>query len=308
LNTPARIPLIIAHRGASGYLPEHSLAAKALAHGMGADYLEQDIVASRDGALLILHDLWLDDVSDVAERFPQRMRDDGHFYCIDFDLAEIRTLRFGERINPVTGVEKYPNRFPRSAGTFGVVTLDEEIRLIRGLNSSTGRQVGIYPEIKSPEWHTKQGLDLPSLVIDALDQHGYLEEGSRIFLQCFDADTLKKIRQRSGPDLPIIQLLSSGTSVDESLLREISDYADGIGPSIKLILRAFNTDGHHDVSDLVSMAQAVGLQVHPYTFRLDDLPQNCDSLDSLLQIFIDQLGVDGVFTDFTDLVTKFIRH
>lgn len=301
MSAPAAFPLIIAHRGASGYLPEHSLAAKALAHGLGADYLEQDLVASRDGALLVLHDLWLDDVCDVADRFPNRRRADGHFYCIDFDLAEIRSLRFGERCDPATGAEKYPGRFPRSAGAFPVVTFDEEIRFVQGLNASSGRNVGIYPEIKAPQWHAEQGIDLARSVTDALDRHGYLEAGSRVFLQCFDADTLRSVRARVGPGLPIIRLLSSRLPVDAAQLRDIASYADGIGPSLKLILRGIGTD---NLSALVTQAHALGLAVHPYTFRADDLPAGIDDFDALLDLFIHDLRVDGLFTDFTDRVVR----
>jgi len=306
LSIAAKAPLIIAHRGASGYSPEHSLAAKALAFGLGADYLEQDVVACRGGTLLVLHDTWLDDVADVAARFPGRARDDGRHYCIDFDLDEIRALRFGERVDPATGTEKFPGRFARSAGGFGVVTLDEEIRFIQGLNASTGRTVGLYPEIKAPQWHAEQGIDLAALVIDALDGHGYLEQGSRVYLQCFDADTLRMVRRRTGPALPIIQLLSSSTMVDAALLRAIAGYANGIGPSMKLILRGMKPDGRHDLSGLVSVAQSLGLEVHPYTFRADQLPDSCADFDALLRLFITNLGVDGLFTDFTDRVAHFI--
>src|SRR6185503_3100921 len=106
-------PIVIAHRGASGYLPEHTLVAKALAHGLGADYLEQDVVATRDGKLVVLHDLYLDDVSDVAERFRGRQRDDGLHYVIDFDLTELKTLTVFERRAPGSAAAKYPARFPR---------------------------------------------------------------------------------------------------------------------------------------------------------------------------------------------------
>lgn len=306
MSTPEKAPLIIAHRGASGYLPEHSLAGKALAHGLGADFLEQDVVASRDGVLLVLHDLWLDDVSDVADRFPGRNRQDGHFYCIDFDLAEIRSLRFGERIDPSSGREKYPGRFRRAAGSFDVVTFEEEIRLIHGLNASTGRQVGIYPEIKAPQWHAQQGFDLASGVVDLLDKHGYLEEGARVYLQCFDAETLRAVRRRTGSVLPIIQLLSSSTAVDAALLHSIAEYANGIGPSIKLIWRGRSSDGQYQWSDLVRVAQDAGLKVHPYTFRVEELPDGCADFDDLLRVFVTQLGVDGLFTDFTDRVARFL--
>jgi glycerophosphoryl diester phosphodiesterase len=308
LNAPAKTPVIIAHRGASGYLPEHSLAAKALAHGLGADYLEQDVVASRDGELLILHDVWLDEVSDVAARFPGRSRADGRHYCIDFDLDEIRSLQFGERIDPATGIEKFPGRFPRKAGGFKVVTLDEEIRFIHGLNASTGRNVGIYPEIKAPQWHVEQGIDLAKLVIDALDAHGYLKQDRRIYLQCFDAETLSRVRQRVGMALPIIQLLNSSTKIDINLLRDIAGYANGIGPSMKLIMYGTQPDGSYHLSDLVSQAHGVGLEVHPYTFRVDQMPEGCSDFDALLRLYITDLGVDGLFTDFTDQVAQFIRN
>ncbi|MCH8072977.1 MAG: glycerophosphodiester phosphodiesterase, partial [Proteobacteria bacterium] len=126
--------LIIAHRGASGYLPEHTLEAKALAYGMGADYLEQDVVATRDDELVVIHDIHLDRVSNVAEKFPDRKRDDGRFYARDFDLAEIRTLRAWERrdddgISPV-----FPKRFPTGqGGAFRIPTMREEIKLVQGL-------------------------------------------------------------------------------------------------------------------------------------------------------------------------------
>lgn len=308
MNRPGKVPSLIAHRGASGYLPEHSLVAKALAHGMGADFLEQDIVASRDGALLVLHDLWLDDVSDVATRFPGRSREDGRHYCLDFDLAEIRTLTFGERTDPATGTEKFPGRFKRTAGGFPVVTLEEEIRFVRALNASTGRDVGIYPEIKDPRWHAEQGVDLSCLVIDALEVHGFIEPGARIYLQCFDPETLRHVRQRVGPALPIIQLLSSRASVDAELLKDVSSYATGIGPAMKLIWRGIDSDGRPILSDLVGRARNLGLEVHPYTFRVDDLPDGCTAFDELLRVFVLDLQVDALFTDFTDQVARFIRQ
>ena len=163
-----KTPIVIAHRGASAYLPEHSLPAKALAFGMGADYLEQDVIASRDGELLVLHDLVLENVSDVALKFPGRHRDDGHFYCIDFDLAEIRTLEFGERTKPGTEELTYPHRFPRNAGSFRVASFRDELCFLRGLNQATGRSVGIFTEIKAPAWHREQGIDLSDRVLAML--------------------------------------------------------------------------------------------------------------------------------------------
>jgi glycerophosphoryl diester phosphodiesterase len=303
---PGIVPSIIAHRGASAYLPEHSLAAKALAYGMGADFLEQDVVASRDGELLVLHDLFLDAVSDVVDKFPTRARADGHFYCIDFDLNEIRTLNFGERLDPVTGELRYAGRFPRNAGMFPAVTLRQEIRFVQGLNKATGRRVGIYPELKHAAWHREQGIDLTEKVLELLGHCGYLtEDGDPVFLQCFDPDELKQVHKSVGPGLPIIQLLDSKTDVDSQLLQEISEYAAGIGPSIKLIYRGKSEDGEPQLSTLVKMAHDTGLAVHPYTFRADDLPAGIDDFNELLELFIVNLRVDAIFTDFTDRVADF---
>ena len=153
-------PIVIAHRGASGYLPEHTLAAKALAYGLGADFLEQDVVATRDGALVVLHDLHLDDVSDVARRFTGRQRADGRHYVIDFGLAELQTLRLFERRLPGSTAPRYPDRFPADVPVAGITTLADELRLVQGLNKSMRREVGIYPEIKEPAWHRRHGVDL----------------------------------------------------------------------------------------------------------------------------------------------------
>ena len=149
-------PIVIAHRGASGYLPEHTLEAKALAFGLGADYLEQDVVATRDAELVVLHDPYLDDVTDVAARFPGRRREDGRHYAIDFDLVELRQLAVSERRRSGSRDARFPARFPPETAIFRIATLEEELALIAGLNRSMGRSVGIYPEIKDPQWHREQ--------------------------------------------------------------------------------------------------------------------------------------------------------
>ncbi|MEX1265454.1 MAG: glycerophosphodiester phosphodiesterase, partial [Woeseia sp.] len=201
------LPLIIAHRGASGYLPEHTLAAKALAYGLGADYLEQDVVVSRDGHLIVLHDIHLDRVSDVADVFPDRCRDNGRYYVRDFDLAELRTLRIWERYT-ADGPDKpaFPQRFPARSGLFRINTLDEELQLIQGLNKSTGRSVGIYPEIKSPEWHRAEGVDSARLLLDLLLHYGYRTAADPVFVQCFHAPELRRIRDELDCRLRLIQL------------------------------------------------------------------------------------------------------
>jgi glycerophosphoryl diester phosphodiesterase len=159
--------IVIAHRGASGYLPEHTLAAKAVAHAMGADYIEQDVVLSRDGVPVVLHDIQIETVTDVATMFPGRARADGRFYAIDFSLDELKALTVMERADE-RGEQVFPDRFPRGASSFRIPTLAEEIELIQGLNLSTGREAGIYPEIKAPAWHRAQGQDISAIVLGVL--------------------------------------------------------------------------------------------------------------------------------------------
>ena len=298
-------PVVIAHRGASGYLPEHTLVAKALAFGMGADYLEQDIVATRDGELIVFHDLVLELTTDVATRFPGRSRADGRFYCIDFTLDELRTLTVVERRAPDGRARRYPGRFPDDAGRFQIPTLGEELLFIRGLNRSTGRNVGIYPEIKDPAWHRESGIELGDRVIEELARCGYDTRAERLFVQCFDSAELQRLRGQ-GCRLPFVQLIDSSVPVPTPAeLARIAAYADAIGPSFSLIYRA---DRQPPMTSLVADAHAAGLVVHPYTMRRDDLPAGVQDFEELLDIVLDKAGADGVFTDFPDLVAGYVAQ
>ncbi|MEX2494939.1 MAG: glycerophosphodiester phosphodiesterase [Woeseia sp.] len=312
-----RPPLVIAHRGASGYLPEHTLAAKALAFGLGADFLEQDVVATGDDCLVVLHDIHLDRVTDVAERFPSRHREDGRFYARDFDLAELRTLNVHERRH-ADGSAVFPGRFPTRLGRFGITTLAEEIEMIRGLAQSTGRVAGIYPEIKAPAWHREEGADLSRLVLRELERQGFAESGDPVYLQCFDAFELRRIREELGSDLKLVQLIaasgSRGTEADFDQLatadglRQVAAYADAIGPALEDLYGFADIDGHAVSSGLVSAAHAAGLLVHPYTFRADALPPGFAGFGELVEWFAVTLGIDGLFTDFPDLAALALRR
>lgn len=291
-------PVVIAHRGASGYLPEHTLPAKALAHGLGADFLEQDVVATKDGQLVVFHDLHLDAMTDVAARFAGRARPDGRHYCIDFTLAEVRSLRLTERRRKDGAGARYPGRFPADTGHFRIHTLEEELAFIRGLNRSTGRQAGVYVEIKDPEWHAGQGIRLGARIIAVLADFGYRRRGDNFHIQCFSAGELRRVRNEGGGDLPLVQLLEDSDDVTPAGLATIATYANAIGPP----LRACWPD-----RGLVAAAQGRGLAVHPYTFRADELPPGFNRFDDLVATFVDTLGVDGLFTDFPDLVVQQIR-
>ena len=306
---PSRRPVVIAHRGASGYLPEHTLEAKALAYGLGADYLEQDLVASKDDALLVLHDIHLDRVTDVAERYPDRARADGRWYARDLTLAEIRTLRVTERLDGEGRRANYPGRFPARSGNFRINTLAEEIALVRGLNASTGRQVGIYPEIKRPAWHRAEGVDLSALLLAALDEAGVTARSDAVYIQCFDASELRRLREEFRTDFRLVQLIGendwgeSDTDYDalktEEGLAALAATADAIGPWVGQ-LYALDGHGRPGSGRLAADAHAAGLAVHPYTFRADDLAAGFSDLEEMLRWFVTELHIDGLFTDFPD--------
>ncbi|MDH5621705.1 MAG: glycerophosphodiester phosphodiesterase [Gammaproteobacteria bacterium] len=311
--------LVIAHRGASGYLPEHTLAAKAMAYAQGADYIEQDLVMTQDGELVVLHDHYLDTVTDVAKVFPGRSRDDGRYYAIDFTLEEIRQLAVVERFEVKDGVAVpvFPDRFPLGKSSFRVNTFAEEIELVQGLNRSTGRSVGIYPEIKSPAFHREQGKDISDAVLRVLKQYGYDHKEDPVFLQCFDAGELRRIHEELLPqhamDLRLVQLLDTSDEyramLSEEGMQKLAAYVDGVGPSILLLIAPDSTASEVKATKLVEYAHAAGLQVHAYTFRreADQMPPFAQDYEDFLRIFVDLVKVDGVFTDFPDLTVRFLE-
>jgi glycerophosphoryl diester phosphodiesterase len=309
--------LVIAHRGASGYLPEHTLPAKALAYAQGAHFIEQDLVMTRDDQVVVLHDHHLDTVTNVREVFPDRARPDGRFYVIDFSLAELRKLAVSERFRPSDGAKTavFEQRFPLEKSSFQINTFAEEIELVQGLNHSTGRSVGIYPEIKSPAFHRGEGKDISAAVLRILQAYGYDEQQDSVFLQCFDAYELQRIHGELLPamsmTLPLVQLLGTEPEFRAALTAEgikmVASYADGIGPSMRLIVAPGSVAGNLQVTNLVQLAHDAGLLVHPYTFRRDLLPTYAASYTELLEIFLDEIGVDGVFTDFPDLTVEYVE-
>ena len=311
----ARVPLIVAHRGACGYLPEHTLEAKALAYGQGADYLEQDVVATRDDVLVVLHDIHLDRVTDVAERFPDRHRPDGRWYARDFDYAELETLNVHER-RGADGAAVYPGRFPTGAGRFRIATLEAEIELIRGLNHSTGRTVGIYPEIKRPAWHRGEGIELGARLLAVLDAYGYRARTDPVYVQCFDAGELERLREQLGCDLPLIQLIGENAWAEsdtnyEALrtrrgLKRLASLVDGIGPWVEHLYTA--TGGRTESTGLAEDARKLGLDVHPYTFRADEVAPGFASFADMIGWFAGELAVDGLFTDFPDLARQALEQ
>lgn len=301
---------VIAHRGASGYLPEHTLEGVAMAHAMGVDYIEQDVVLTRDNVLIVLHDLYLDAVTDVAEKFPARQRPDGRRYAIDFTLEEIRSLRVHERIG-ADGQAEFPGRYPHLDSSFQIPTLAEEITLIQGLNHSSGRNVGVYIEPKSPAWHENEDRDLVREVVKALDHFGYRQRDDQACLQSFDTKYLEYARHDLQSDLKLVQLIGdnswgeSDTDFNSLITRQgfdsIAKLVDGIGPWLLQVMQ-ISDDGTTDISGLTALAHQFGLFVHAYTLRADQLPEEIGGIENATRFLAQEVGLDGVFTDHPDQV------
>jgi glycerophosphoryl diester phosphodiesterase len=299
---------VIAHRGASGYLPEHTLAAKCLAYGMGADFLEQDVVACRDGTLVVLHDVVLDDVTDVASCYADRRRSDGHFYVIDFDMAELRRLRLQERRRPGTDEPLFAGRYSGEQPDFGIVSLADELSLVRGLNATTGRRVGVYPEIKAPAFHAEHGIELGPAVLGQLERSGWLDGSAPVFVQCFDADTLLHLHAQHGASLPLVQLLdkrgAERLEADPDGIDRVARYAVAVGLPYECLLVAFDARSPRTplrASRLAARLHDAGLAIHPYTFRRETFAGNPEGFRALLDFFIHEIEVDGLFCDQADI-------
>lgn len=325
--------IVIAHRGASGYLPEHTLESKAMAYAQEADYLEQDVVMTKDDHLIILHDHFLDRVTNVAEIFPLKAREDGRFYAIDFTLDEIRTLQFTEGFEIKNGVKTqvYTHRFPMGKSIFRIHTLEEEIEFIQGLNYSTGKNVGLYTEIKSPWFHRREGKDISAKVLEVLKKYGYISKTSKIFLQIFDFNELKRIKTvlmpQLGMDLKLVMLIaytswqetyeqrSDGGWVNydydwmftENGIEEIAKYACGIGPDYRMVINDFSQRDNIILTGMAGYAHKNRMVVHPYTARADALPGYVENINELFDLLFFTAGAEGLFTDFPDKCRKFLR-
>lgn len=281
-------PIVIAHRGASGYVPEHTLEAYAMAYAQGADYIEPDLVLTKDDVFICLHDIHLEATTDVEQKFPEREREDGQWYAVDFTLDEIKSLNVHERLE---------GRFPVGASKFEVPTFAEMMELIAGLNEVTGKSVGIYPELKVPSFHVDEGHPMEAAVLEILARYGYDSADSPVYVQCFEPDTLKALRNEHSTPLKLVQLIGDDDRFaplrTEEGIKSIAAYADGIGPD-KADL--------HAIPEMAEWARANDLEIHPYTFRADDVAENFATFEDELHRYIDDLRVTGLFTDHPDQV------
>jgi glycerophosphoryl diester phosphodiesterase len=308
--------LIIAHRGASGERPEHTMLSYELAIEQGADFIEPDLVSTKDGVLVARHENNIADTTDVADHpeFAGRKTSktiDGEkmtgWFTEDFTLAELRTLRAKERL---------PQLRPGNAAYNGQVqipTFDEIIALAKRATRETGRTIGIYPETKHPSYFASIGLPLEPRLLAALKAAGWDRADAPVFIQSFEVENLKALHAITR--VRLIQLMSlSGGPADHAVpsyqamatpegLRAIAAYAYGIGPEKAMILPPGGA-----ATALVADAHAAGLKVHPWTFRAENFflppalrnganPAAHGDLAAEILSFL-KLGVDGFFTDF----------
>lgn len=347
----AKEQIVIAHRGASGYLPEHTLESKVAAYFMGADYIEQDLAMTKDNQLVVVHDITLERTTDVMSKFPDRarvMNGQRHWYVMDFTLNEIKSLKVTEGFDIPEGLgasdssqpvdmskvtASYPERFPLWKSSFTIPTFQEEIELIQGLNQSTGRHVGIYPEIKSPAIHRQNNKDIAKATLRVLKEYGYRSKDDRVYLQSFDPNENIRIKNvlmpELGMDLNLIQLIAetdwNETQVyqpdgkmpnynydwmfEPGAMNKIAQYADGIGPWKPMLVDEKSTKDNIVVTGMMAEARNAHLVVHPYTFRKDAgrIPAYASDFEDMLNVFYNKVGVDGVFTDYPDRAVQFLR-
>jgi glycerophosphoryl diester phosphodiesterase len=341
-ETAARLPakpIVIAHRGASGYLPEHTLAAYDAAIDMGADFIEPDLVMTRDGVLIARHENALAVVDEAsgavieattnvhalaqfAERRTTRVIDGKRitgWFAEDFTLAEIRTLRARERI---------PRERPRNAehdDRYPIPTLQEIIELAKRRGADLGRTIGIYPETKHPSYHASIGLPLEPALLAVLSTSGWNDRQAPVLIQSFETGNLRALRRLTS--VRLIQLLdahgrpwdleASGdprTYADLATaqgLREIAGYADGVGPHKSLVIGRTLAGRSGRPTGFVRDAHAAGLLVHAWTFRAEnaflpvelrrgeDRAGHGDARGEITAFL--RAGIDGFFTDQADI-------
>jgi glycerophosphoryl diester phosphodiesterase len=306
-------PLVIAHRGASGTLPEHTLEAYALAIEQGAHFIEPDLVSTRDGVLIARHENELSDTTDVAEKYPSRKttrmvdgREVTGWFVEEFTAREIATLRAKERL---------PFRNQANNGKFRIPTFDDVLALVARESARRGRPIGVYPETKHPTHFQSLGLAMEAPLVQSLENAGLTRSTDWVFIQSFEVSNLKTLNTMT--DLRLVQLLGFGAEApydqkvaetsltyeammtDEGLA-DIASYADGIGPWKVLIVPQDRDGNPFPATDLIARAHRAGLMVHAYTFRDEPRylikPYNSDPVAEYRRFYA--LGLDGVFSDF----------
>ncbi|MEH2105071.1 glycerophosphodiester phosphodiesterase [Nostoc sp.] len=316
---PEASPIIIAHRGASGYRPEHTLAAYELAIALGADYIEPDLVSTKDGVLIARHENEISETTDVVSHpeFAHRQTSkiiDGEsktgWFTEDFTLVELKTLRAKERIPQLRSQNTAYD------GLLEIPTLQEIIDLAKGKSAEINRAIGIYPETKYPTYFKSIGLALEAPLLATLTANGYQGANAPVFIQSFEVSNLQDLSTKT--DLPLVQLLNNSGKpndfvvngcertytdlVTASGLREIAKYAQAVGIHKNLLVPRDSNGKLQSPTSLVTDAHAAGLLVHVWTFRNEDcfLPLDFQGNPQGEYELFFSLGVDGVFSDYPD--------
>lgn len=325
--------IVIGHRGASGYTPEHTLGSYALAITMGADYVEPDLVMTKDGYLVARHENEISQTTDVAQHpeFESRHRTqtiDGQeltgWFTEDFTLCELKTLRAVERIPEIR-----PGN-ARMDGAFEIPTFQEIIDLVKSMQRSQSRVIGIYPEIKHSTHFQSVGLPMEGPVVLTFFMNGYWSSRDPVYIQSFEVSNLKQLSRFTS--LKLLQLfdeksiqpydqvvlgtnLTYGDMATAEGLKEVAKYASAVGPDKIYIIPRDENNRLGAVSSFVEDAHAVDLKVHPYTFRAENAflpaefqsddasPTAIGSLDKELKAYFDA-GIDGVFSDQPDKAVR----
>ena len=311
-------PIIIAHRGASGYRPEHTLASYELAIDLGADYIEPDLVMTKDGILIARHENEISETTDIVDHpefayFKTTKIIDSEiktgWFTEDFTIAQIKTLTAKERI---------PEIRPQNAvynGMFTIPTFTEIIDLVKDKSEKLGRNIGIYPETKHPSYFQEIGLPLEAALLLNLQ-----DIDLPVFIQSFEVSNLKELSQKT--DLPLVQLINDigkpyDFVIDNDLrtyrdlltpkgLKEIAEYAEAIGVHKNLLIPRDIHGKLLSPTSLIIDAHAANLQVHAWTFRNEDffLPLDLQGNPQKEYEIFFNLGVNGLFTDYPDLAIK----
>ncbi|PRY45232.1 glycerophosphoryl diester phosphodiesterase [Umezawaea tangerina] len=305
-------PLVIGHRGSAGYRPEHTAASYEVAARMGADYIEPDLVSTKDGVLVSRHENEIGLTTDVADHpeFADRRTTktiDGWemtgWFTEDFTLAELKTLRAKEGL---------PELRPANTaydGRYQILTFQEVIDLSRRLSRQLGRTIGVYPETKHPAYFASLGLPIEPALVRTLNANGLNRRDAKVFVQSFEVDNLKELDTQLR--VPLIQLVWTPDQVTPERLREIARYADGVGAEQTMVI-PWTEDGRLGApTALVRQAHRLGLAVHVYTFaaeneflpaayRSSTNPADRGRLADELKAYFGA-GVDGVFSDHVDI-------
>lgn len=313
-----KTPIVIAHRGASGYLPEHTMEAYTKAIEMGADFIEPDLVLTKDGILIARHENEISGTTDVAAKFPKRKvkkKIDGAdiegYFTEDFTLAEIKTLRAKERLS---------TRSKASDGKFSIPTFEDVLTLAQQKSKELGREIGVYPETKHPTYFRSINLPMEEKISFMLNKFGLNTETSPVIIQSFEPTSLKKLSRLT--PVRLVQLIDeNGAPFDYQSagdkrtyadlttpegLQDVKAYAQGVGPYKRLIIPTDKSNNTLPPTKLVENAHKIGLFVHTWTFRNETSYLAADYKGSPQEEYkhIFSAGVDGVFSDFADTAVE----